>query len=229
MDGLVHEHRIIRKATLRLVPFPVRLLHHGVPRPRQRGVRRAADAVGSALQRHGLLVRRRHLLHRLLLLRGAEQRHPREGRGTAVDRPHHDPLGAHLLQHDVRPDARGLLRAPLSAGRWRGGVLPRDHPLPDVLVSVRVPFAHRRAVHDSRGDFRRDRRADIRTPARPSAVRPAGVAMAVPGRGYPRHPLRDRGARVPAERATRGAVAHERRTRLAGGTDRRGTRTNASV
>ena len=53
------------------------------------------------VQRRRLQRRRRHILHRLLHLRGAEQRDPGADRRAHLDRPDHDHLGDHLLGHDV--------------------------------------------------------------------------------------------------------------------------------
>ena len=49
-----------------------------------------------------------------------EQRHPGEGRRAAVDRAHHDHLGAALRRHRLLPPARQLRCRPLPARRRRG-------------------------------------------------------------------------------------------------------------
>ncbi len=76
----------------------------------------------------------------------------RAGRRAHLDRPHHDHLGDHFLgvhvhgsdsvgsdRTAVRLDRRGvqLLLPALPAGCGRGRLLPRHHPVPDLLVSVR--------------------------------------------------------------------------------------------
>ena len=62
----------------------------------------AADGSGSQVQRRDLRPGRRHLLHRLLPLRGAEQPDPGARRRARVDRAHHDPVGHHLRGVHVR-------------------------------------------------------------------------------------------------------------------------------
>ena len=47
-------------------------------------------------------VRRRRVLHRLRAVRGAEQSAALSGRRAALDRPHHDHVGAGLAAHGVR-------------------------------------------------------------------------------------------------------------------------------
>ncbi len=209
-------------AAARAVPVP--LLHHGLHRPRERRFRRPADADRSGVQRHRLFVRGRHLLRRVLLLRGPEQRDPRAGRRAVVDRPHHDPLGTHLLDDDVREDGVGVLRAALSARRWRGGVLSRHHPVPHVLVPVRVSIAHGGALHDGGRALRRRRRSVVGPAAGSPAVRPPRMAMAVSDRRRARGVVRHRRAAVPAERPARRPVPLARRTGMAGGANRRGAR-----
>ena len=111
------------------------LLRRGLSGPRQRGLRQAADAAGTAIQRDGVRAGRRDLLHRLLPVRDSQQHHPAQGRGARLDRAHHDHLGPHFLVHDVREQRAHVLCAALPAGRGRGGLLPRHHPVPDLLVS----------------------------------------------------------------------------------------------
>ena len=113
------------------------LLRRGLSGPRQRGLRQAADAAGTAIQRDGVRAGRRDLLHRLLPVRDSQQHHPAQGRGARLDRAHHDHLGPHFLVHDVREQRAHVLCAALPAGRGRGGLLPRHHPVPDLLVSGR--------------------------------------------------------------------------------------------
>ncbi len=48
----------------------------------------------------------------------------------------HDRLGRDLGRHDVHEGHHGVLCDAVLPGRGRGGLLPRHHPLPDLLVSL---------------------------------------------------------------------------------------------
>ena len=88
-----------------------------------------------------------------------------------------------------------LLRPPLPARRGGGGILPRRHPLPDVLVpATRARPRGRAAVHDGDGDGRRDRRADLELAVVPGwRDGTAWMAVDVPDRRPAGDPPRARG------------------------------------
>ena len=79
---------------LAIDPVPDGPLDPGLDRSRQHRLRQAADAQRSEVQRDRLRPGRRHLLPRLLLLRGAEQPAAGEDRRAQDHRAHHDPAGA---------------------------------------------------------------------------------------------------------------------------------------
>ena len=103
-----------------------------------------------------LRLRRRHLLHRLRAVRGAEQSDPRARRCAVMDRAHHDHVGHLVGRDDVRAGHDQLLRAAVSARR-RGSRFPaRHHLLPGQLVSGEGPSA--RAF---RGSWSRSRSSTV--------------------------------------------------------------------
>ena len=137
----------LTKVGWRLLAVPAAALRRRVARPRQHRLRGAADERRSGLQRHRLRLRRRHLLHRLRAVRGAEQLDPRARRRAAVDRAHHDHVGHLVGRDDVRGGADQLLRAAVSARRRRSRFLARHHLLPRQLVSGEGPSARGLVVH----------------------------------------------------------------------------------
>src|SRR3982074_2044825 len=71
------------------------------------------------------------------------------------------------------------------AGRGRSRIFPGHHSLSDLLVPGRIPRAVSGRVRDRRSRFDRDRRADLRSPARPRRPDgPEGLAVAVHHRGH---------------------------------------------
>src|ERR1051325_8044913 len=104
-----HEHDRQRRRVAHLRPrhaacdaAPLLLLRRRLSRPREHRLREAADADRSQVQRDGVRPGGRHLFHRLLHLRGAEQHHPPPGRGAAVDRACDAHMGGHLRGEGVR-------------------------------------------------------------------------------------------------------------------------------
>ncbi len=203
---------------------PRALLPAQLRRPRQRRLRRAHDEPRPRAVRRRVRVRGRALLHRLLLLRGAEQRHPAPRGRPAVDRPDHGDLGDHRLGHGLRAGRDQLLRGAVPARRRRGRVLPRHHPVPDVLVPPRAAGEGRRAVLPGRAAVVGDRGADLHTPhpeRRRCARLRRRLAVHVLRRGDPRRPRRAAGADAPARPAQPRPVALRRRAAGAGAADRR--------
>jgi len=127
--------RALRRATWRLIPFMFLLYLVALPRPGERGIRAAADETGARFSDAVYGFRRGAVLHRLLSVRAAEQPAARARRAAPLDGADHDQLGAALVVDDAGQRGAQLLRAPVPAGAGRGGFLPGDDPLPDLLVS----------------------------------------------------------------------------------------------
>ena len=131
----------------------------------------------------GLRLRRRHLLRRLHAVRGPEQHHPRARRRAALDRAHHDHVGARsrarmMFVHG----AEQLLRAALSARARGSRLLPRHHLLPDALVSRARERARTIAAFMTAFRHRgHRRRADVGALLLARwTLRPGGLAVDVP-------------------------------------------------
>ena len=77
-------------------PVCVHLLRHRLHRPREHRLRQRGPAARSGLEQHGVRLRGRPVLPRLLPLRDSEQSGPRARRRAALDRADHDRLGARL-------------------------------------------------------------------------------------------------------------------------------------
>ncbi len=107
--------------------------------------------------------RQRHLLPRLLPVRGPQQPDPGEGRRPALDRADSDHLGYHLRCHRLRHRHLDLPRHPLSPGPRRGGLLSRHHPVSDLVVSLQLPVEDHRHLHDRDPDLHRLRLIDIQS------------------------------------------------------------------
>ena len=86
----------------------------------------------------GLRLRRRHLLHRLLLPRGPEQPRAAPVRRAPVDGADHDHVGRHLGVHDVRAERGELLRA--CASCWAS---PRPGFFPGMILYLSYWFPAR--------------------------------------------------------------------------------------
>nr|GEU28306.1 hypothetical protein [Tanacetum cinerariifolium] len=138
-----------------------------------------------ALFRHRVRRGRRHVFYRLFCVRGAVESPDDARRRPPVDRPHHDQLGRDLVGHDVHQQRDHVLRAALFIGRGRGGLFPRHHPVPDVLVPRAPARAHGGAVHEWRGDCRRGGRSAVGLDhdSVRRCARPGRLAMAVAERG----------------------------------------------
>ena len=193
--------------------LPVPLLPRGLPRPGQRRLRQAADAARAGFQRHGLRLRRRHLLPGLRAVRGAEQRGPAPGRRPAVDRADHDHLGADLRRHGLRPDAAHLLRLAFPARRRRGRVHPGHPALSHLLVSGQSARADHRDIPRGDPDGQHFRRPAVRLDPEGGQRRPwpERLAVAVPAGD---HSLADPGYRhavLPRRSCRLGQVAGRRR------------------
>jgi len=78
-----------------------RLLLHRLSRSRQCRLRRADDEPGSRPVADGVRLRRRHLLPRLLPVRGAVEPAAGTRRRAQVDRAHHVHVGPDLRRHGV--------------------------------------------------------------------------------------------------------------------------------
>ena len=183
--------------------------------PGERGLRSPHHEQGFGPDPDGVRVRGRHLLHRLFHLRSALQPVPGEVWRAEMDRPDHAELG-HPLRGDGFHHRRiQLLYGACAAGLCRGRVLPRDHLLPDTLVSRRRARPHYRVVHGSDPAFLRDRRACFRPAARARRRHgPAWLAVAVFAGGCAgNHPVRRRLFLSDGQAGGR-ALAGCRRTRL---------------
>ena len=115
-----------------------------------------------AVRRCGLWPRRRHLLPRLFPVRSAEQPAAGEDRRAQDAAAHHGAVGHRRRGDGVRDDADAVLYCPLPARRVRGGLLPRRHPLPHLLVPVGTARADDRHLHVGDHDHQRHRRAAVR-------------------------------------------------------------------
>ena len=133
-------------------------LHLRLPGPHQRRLHPAADEAGPGLLRCRLRPGRRPVLHHLPAVRGAEQPVAREDR-RAPDLPaHHGAVGPDLGGHGLRHRALAVLQHPAAARRVRGRLLPRHHPVPDLLVPQPPPGPRDRPVPVRHADHRRPRR-----------------------------------------------------------------------
>ena len=170
------------------------LLLRRLSRPRERRLRLAHHEQGAGLQLRGLWFRRRHFLPRLLHIRSPQQHPARQGRRARLDRPHPDHLGHHLRLHRARFRPALLLFRPLPARPRRGRLLPRHHPLSDLVVPVLLPLAHRRHLHGGDPAIQHSRLPRLRLPARSRrSVWHRRLAMAVySGGGTSGHPRRRR-------------------------------------
>src|SRR5262249_983992 len=95
-----------------------------------------ADEPRSALQRFHLRTGRGAVLFELCSMRGAFKLALMPLRSAPLAVADHDHLGCAGHRHDVRADAAAVLRAPLSAGRGRGGLLSRRGLLSYAVVSA---------------------------------------------------------------------------------------------
>ena len=158
-------------------------------------------------------LRRRHLLHRLFHFRGAVEPDSRARRRPALDRAHHDHLGARFRGH-------GVVTGPtVHVMRFLLGLAEAGF-FPGILLYLTYWFpaydARRSSACSwSRARVRSDRQSAVWRADADQRSRPRRLAMDV-------HPRRDsrRGARpglprVPAGSATRCDVAQGRRTRMA--------------
>ncbi len=166
--------------------------------------------------------RQRHLLPRLLPVRGPQQPDPREGRRAALDRADPDHLGRHLRRHRLRHRHVVLPRHPLPARARRGRLLPRHHPVSDVVVPIQLPVEDHRHLHDRDPDLHRHRLFDIQPdPASGRLGRPGKLAVAVHPGGDPGDHSRLRGDGLPDRRSGAGKMAGTGATRVAGSPHRR--------
>src|SRR5260221_7613985 len=90
------EKRTMAKVTRRLVPFLMLCYFIAYLDRVNVGFAGATMSRDLALSSAAFGGAARHLLHRLFLLRGAEQSRPRSLRRAQMDRPHHSELGRHL-------------------------------------------------------------------------------------------------------------------------------------
>jgi len=79
--------------------------------------------------------------------RGAVEPAAAANRRAQDDRAHHDGLGRRVRRDDVREDAGDVLLPALPDGGVRGRLLPRDHPVPHLLVPERAAREGVRHVH----------------------------------------------------------------------------------
>ena len=113
------ENETMRKVGLRLIPFLV--LCYFISYVDRVNVGFAALTMNKG---RGLRHRRRAVLRRLRAVRGAEQSRDGEGRRAALDRAHHDLLGAGRHRLRLRDRRRLVLGRPLPARSRRGGFFP---------------------------------------------------------------------------------------------------------
>ena len=123
--GCVGHRRAVRAARpgegdLAADAAAVPLLHGRVPRPRQRRVRQAHDAVGPRAVAGRVRHRGRDLLRRLLPVRGAVEPAAPALRRADVDRPDHAGVGHRGVGDDVRLGRPVVLRAAVRARRGGG-------------------------------------------------------------------------------------------------------------
>ena len=171
---------------------------HRLPRSRQRGLRGAADELGARFVEPRVRLRRRHLLPRILPVRGAEQPRARARRRAAVDRAHRDRLGPRVDRDAVHHGAAQLLCDAVPARRGRSGILSRHRVVFHLLVSGARSRARDRAVlHRKHGGGHRRRAAVGRTAVAPRRRRSRRLAMAVSGRRHSRRRARSRRAVLP--------------------------------
>ena len=165
------------------------------------GFAKLADVRGPRLQRDRLRPRRRHLLHRLFPVRGAEQRHPAQGRRAHVDRAHHDHLGPDLRRLHVRQSAPMFYLLRFLLGVAEAGFYPGHHPFPDLLVSFAPPRQNHRRLHVRNSDLRNLRQPAFRLDHGlvPRRQRSCRLAVDVPHRGGSRRPARHRRLLLPRQ------------------------------
>ena len=202
------ETRVLRKITYRIVPVHHAAVLHRVHRSREHRLCFPDDEQGSRLLSRRFRLRRRHLLPRILPVRGALEPDPRKGRRPHLDRPGDDHLGPHLRRHGLRPGIDQLLHPPLPPGGRRGRLLPRHHPVSQLLVPG--PQACRRdgALHGRGTAVDGARLADLRRPARDARPpRPCRLAVDVPHRGRARGDPRRRRAVLHDRSSREGEVA----------------------
>ena len=164
------------------------VLYSRLYRPDQCELRRAHHARRSRHVGRHLRLCRRHVLLGLFHLRGAEQRDPGKDRRQNMDRPDHDHLG-----DPGGPDRHGdgfdeLRDRALPAGRRRGRILSRHHPLLHLLVSEPSSRPHRVGLSGRSAGRGSDRRADIdgaSRPRRPVRAARAGRSCTSPRRSRP--------------------------------------------
>ena len=96
LEDSVIEERSYAKVTLRLLPFLFVCYVFAYLDRVNVGFAKLQMLNDLELQRDRLRPRRRHLLHRLLPVRGAEQPDPAPRRRARLDRAHHDHLGPAL-------------------------------------------------------------------------------------------------------------------------------------
>ena len=205
------ETRTMSKVAWRLVPFLMLCYFIAYLDRVNIGFAGRVDVEGPRPFRRRLRRRGGHILHRLFLLRGAQQHGARPLRRPHLDRAHHADLGpdrrrAGLRDRRIQPETRAV-----AARRRRGRLLPRHHLFPDALVPLGLPRPHRRPVHVRDPDLDRDRLADLGADPQPGRVRgPSRLAMDVPARGAARAADVARGAVLPHRPPAPRDLAHDR-------------------
>ncbi len=157
----IQESMILRKVALRLLPFLFLLyivnivdrMNVGFAKLRMMGdlgLDEKVYGLGAGLFYVGYMlfeVPSNLILHRI----GA----------PPMDQPDHGELGDHLGLHDVREGRVELLCTPRPSRDRRGGLLPRHHPLHELLVPGARAGAGRGLVHDGLATLRGRQRADL--------------------------------------------------------------------
>jgi hypothetical protein len=158
----------------------------GLYRPHQRRLRRPDHAGRPAHERHRLRFRVRHLLLGLFHFRGSQQHHHGEGRRPALDRAHHDLLGAAGGGDRVRDRNDQLRRAAVPAGAG-GGRFPAGPDPVFHLLAAGIPSRARGLGLSGRpADRRRAGFADLdRVTVAGWLAGAARMAAHVSVRGYP--------------------------------------------
>ena len=218
------EQRAIRKITRRLIPFL--MLLYFVAFLDRINVGFAALTMNQRTRPDVQDVQHRlgHFLRWLLRLRGPLHHHPAQGRSALLDRPRHDHLGPGLDRHGFHPRPHQLLCPPLSARPRGSRLLPRNHPVSQLLVSRESSLGCHCDVYGGRAGRRTHRLARLRRlDAAQRPARSAWMAMAFPrrrrsragaGPGHPPLPHRPSCRRRVARRRTsatgfRSAISEE--------------------